>query len=87
MSYMRIQGLLLPGASSPLSVVSHYADDTSLVVTSTDAIKTVFDTYADFASVSGSRLNQIKSKGLWLGSGWAVSIPQSVSIGRPERSR
>ena len=69
MSYMRIQDLLLPGASSPLSVVSQHADDTSLVVTSTDAIKTVFDTYDVFASVSGSRLKQIKSKGLWLGSG------------------
>ena len=45
----RIRGLLLPGASSPLSVVSQYADDTSLVVTTTDAIKAVFDTYAVFA--------------------------------------
>ena len=60
----RIRGLLLPGASSPLSVVSQYADDTSLVVTTTDAIKAVFDTYAVFASGSGSRLNQVKSKGL-----------------------
>ena len=60
----RIRGLLLPGAPSPLSVMSQYADDTSLVVTSTDAINAVFDTYAVFASVSGSRLNQVKSKGL-----------------------
>ena len=37
----RIRGLLLPGASSPLSLVSQYADDTSLVVTTTDAIKAV----------------------------------------------
>ena len=36
-----------------------------LVVTTTDAIKAVFDTYAVFASGSGSRLNQVKSKGLW----------------------
>ena len=71
----------LPGASSPLSVVSQYADDTSLVVTTTDAIKSVFDTYAVFASGSVPRLN------LWLGTGVAVSIPRSVWIGRPERSR
>ena len=64
----RIRGLLLPGASSPLSVASQYADDISLVVTTTDAIKAVFDTYAVFASGSGSRLNQAKSRGLWLGS-------------------
>ena len=51
----RIRRLLLPGASSPLSVVSQYADDTSLVVTTTDAIKAVFDTYAVFAAGSGSR--------------------------------
>jgi len=38
----RIRGLLLSGASSPLSAVSQYADDTSLVVTSTDAIKGSF---------------------------------------------
>ena len=37
------------GASSPLSVVSQYADDTSLMVTTTDVIKAVFDTYAVFA--------------------------------------
>ena len=62
-----IRGLLLPRASSPLSVVSQYADDTSVVVTTTDTIKAVFDTYAVFASGSGSRLNQAKYKGLWLG--------------------
>ena len=45
----RIRGLLLPGASSPLSVVSQYADDTSLMVTTTDVIKAVFDPYAVFA--------------------------------------
>ena len=60
--------MLLPGASSPLSVVSQYANDTSLVVTTTDAIKPVFETYAVFALGSGSRLKQVKSKGLWLGS-------------------
>ena len=62
----RIRGLLLPRASYPLSVVSQYANDTSLVVTTTDAIKAGFDTYAVFAS--GPHLNQFKSKGLCPGS-------------------
>ena len=75
----RIQGLLLPGPSSPLSVVSQYVDDTSLVVTSTDAIKAVFDTYTVFASVSGSRLTQVKSKGLWLGS-WCGPVDTPVHL-------
>ena len=65
--------------SSPLSVVSQYADDMSLVVTTTDAIKAVFDTYAVFASGSGSRLNQAKSKGLWLGS-WCGRVDTPVRL-------
>ena len=48
--------------------LSQYANDTSLVVTTTDAIKAVFETYTVFALGSGSRLKQVKSKGLWLGS-------------------
>ena len=75
----RIWGLLLPGASSPLSVVSQYTDDTSLVVTTTDAIKAVFDTYAVFASGSSSCLNQVKSKGLWLGS-WHGCVDAKVHL-------
>ena len=83
----RIRGLLLPKTSSPLSVVFQSADDTSLVVTTTDAIKAVFDTYAVFASGSGSRLNPAKSKGLWLGS-WCDRLDTPVrKDGRPERSR
>ena len=38
------------------------------MVTTTDAIKAVFETYAVFVLGSGSRLKQVKSKGLWLGS-------------------
>ena len=75
----RIRDFPSPGASSPLSVVSQYADDTSLVVTTTNAIKAVFDTYRVFASVSGSRLNQVKSKGLWLGS-WYGRVDSLVRL-------
>ena len=64
----RISGLHIPGFP-PLSPISQYADDTSLIVSSDDAIKAVFETYALFERASGSKLNQAKSKGLWLG-GW-----------------
>ena len=62
-----------------MSVVSQYADDTFLVVTFTHAIKADFDTYAVFASVSGSCLNQVKFKGLWLGS-WCGPVDTPVRL-------
>ena len=52
----RISGLCLPGAV-PLSPISQYADDTSLILTSDDAIVAVFETYALFEQASGSKLN------------------------------
>ena len=64
----RIRGLLLLGASSPLSVV-----------VTTDAIKAVFDNYAVFAWGSGSCFNQVKSKGLWLRS-WCGRVDTPVSL-------
>ena len=64
----RIIGLSLPGSVSPLPAISQYADDTSLVVTTDDSIKATFETYSLFEKGSGAKLNQTKSKGLWLGS-------------------
>ena len=58
-----ISGLCLPG-SAPLSPISQYADDTSLILTSDDSIMAVFDTYALFEKASGAKLNQSKSEGL-----------------------
>ena len=64
----RILGLSLPGVPTPLSPISQYADDTSIVVTSDDAITATFETYSVYEKGSGSKLNLSKSKGLWLGS-------------------
>ncbi len=64
----RIHGLTLPGIQDPLPPISQYADDTSLIVTSDDAIKATFETYSIYERGSGSKLNLSKSKGLWLGS-------------------
>ena len=69
----------LPGSVSPLPVISQYADDTSLVITSDDSIKATFDTYSLFEKGSGAKLNQSKSKGLWLGS-WAGRTDPPVPL-------
>ena len=63
----RIRGLALPGIQDPLLPISQYADDTSLIVTTDDAIKATFETYAIYEKGSGSKLNLSKAKGLWLG--------------------
>ena len=62
-----ITGLSLPGSSQPLSPISQYADDTSLVLSSEVSIKASFETYALFERGSSSKLNLSKSKGPWLG--------------------
>ena len=49
--------------------ISQYADDTSLISLSDDSIRASFEVYSLFEKASGSKLNQSKSKGLWLG-GW-----------------
>ena len=51
----------------------------SLIVSCHDAIKAVFETYALFERASGSKLNQAKSKGLWLG-GWCGRTDPSVAL-------
>ena len=59
-----IIGLSLASSSSPLPVVSQYADDMSLIVTTNDSTKAMFDTYSVFELGPGSKLNLSKSKGL-----------------------
>ena len=63
----RIKGLCLPGSSDPLSPISQYANDTSLVVGTDDAIRACFGVYDTYERASGSKLNLSKSKDLWLG--------------------
>ena len=56
-----ISGLCLPGFA-PLSPISQYADDTSLILLLDGAISASFEVYSLFEKASGSRLNQSKSK-------------------------
>ena len=74
----RISNLCLPGFP-PQSPISQYADDTSLILTSDDAIKASFEVYSLFEKASGSKLNQSKSKGLWLGS-WSGRSDPPVAL-------
>ena len=75
----RIIGLSVPGAPQALSPISQYADDTSLIVTSDIAIAAIFEVYALFERGSGAKLNQSKSKGLWLGS-WSGRTDPPVTL-------
>ena len=53
----RIKGLCLPGSSDPLSPIYQYADDTSLVVCTDEAIRACFAVYDTYERGSGSKLN------------------------------
>lgn len=83
----RIKGLSLPGSSDPLSLISQYADDTSLVVCSDNAIPACFEVYDVHERGSGSKLNLSKSKGLWLGPWANRAEPPLLLIGRPSKLR
>lgn len=62
-----------------LSVLFLYADDTSVVVTSDEAIVALFETYDLFEKASGAKINLDKCEGLWLGS-WRHRLDAPVAI-------
>ena len=61
-----LQGVHLPGSPSS-ALISQYADDTSIFVTSDDHMREIFDIYAKYERGSGAKLNLAKCKGLWVG--------------------
>ena len=65
-----VQGITLPGVTTPLPVLSLYADDVSVIVSSGRAMEEVCHTYARFEKGTGSKLNLDKCEGLWLGGWW-----------------
>ena len=73
-----IIGLSIPNTVS-LPVLSLYADDTSVVVSTDRAITAVFETYDKFEKASGSKINLEKCEGLWLGS-WQHRLDAPVAI-------
>ena len=62
-----------------MPVVSAYADDTTLVVSSVPAILAVFDVYSLYERGSGAKLNYGKCEGLWLGC-WNGRTDSPVNI-------
>ena len=74
----RIKGLQLPSGSCEV-IVSQYADDTSVVCSTNDAILATFDIYDLYGKASGARINTTKSKGLWLGP-WRHRVDPPVSL-------
>ena len=78
-THPRITGIRLPNLPSSLPVVSLYADDTSIVVSSDPATLAVFETYSLFKRGTGSKLNVGKCEGLWLGS-WRNRLDAPVPI-------
>ena len=83
----RIKGLCLPGQSDAISPISQYADDTSLVVCSDDAISACFNVYDVYERGSGSRLNLSKSKGFGLALGPIVLTRWLALTGRQLKLR
>ena len=64
-----IKGLKLPGGRE--IKISQYADDNSCVVTNDYGITKVLDVFQMYGRASGAKLNDGKTKGLWLGK-WRV---------------
>ena len=73
-----ITGLRLPGLSSPLPVLSLYADDTSAVSCSDRATRAI-SVYGRFEQGTGAKLNLGKCEGVWLGS-WCGRLYATVPI-------
>ena len=74
-----IEGTLLPASPGRQILLSQYADDTSIIVTSDQSIRAVFDTFRQYELASGAHVNIEKSKGLWLGS-WAGRTDPPVNL-------
>lgn len=73
-----IIGLSIPRVPD-LPVLSLYAEDTSVVVTTDAAIMAVFETYHLFERASGTKINLEKCEGLWLGS-WRYRLGAPVAF-------
>lgn len=78
-SHPDISGLFLPCSVVPLPPISQYADDTSVVILSDDAITATFEVCDLYERGSGAKLNLAKCKGLWPGA-WSGRTDAPVAI-------
>ena len=74
-----IPGLSLPGVSSLVSPIFHYADHIAFILPTDDSFKYALDTYSLFEKHSESRLNQSRSKGPLLPS-WVRRLDLPVTL-------
>ena len=75
----RIRGITLPSSPDQESLLSQYADDTSLIVTNDESILAAFNVYSKYEGASGAKLNLKKCKGLWLGA-WNGRSSKPIDI-------
>ena len=73
-SVRALRGLPLPD-SDEAALVSQYADDTTVFVTTDHEMELVFRVYKLYEKASGAKLNLEKCKGLWCGSWKGRSDP------------
>ena len=76
---IRIKGISFPSFPNREVLLSQYADDMSIIVTTSESIPAVFNVYQSYELASGARVNTVKSKGLWLGS-WAGRTDAPVDL-------
>ena len=74
-----LKAFVSPGHQTLYPPIMQYAEDTSLVVCTDDAIPACFAVYDTYERGSGSKLNHSKSKGLWLGP-WANRSDPPVAL-------
>ena len=78
-----IDGFYLPG-HQPVKIFQ-YADDTSIIVMSDQALKQVFEVFRRYELASGAKLNVTKSHGLLMGS-WTSRKNLPVALDWSEKS-
>ena len=61
-----ITGIPLPGTPIP-GKISQYADDTNLFISDTESVRKILILVELYELVSGAKLNQSKTFGMWLG--------------------
>jgi hypothetical protein len=63
--------------------ISQFADDTSLLCSSCESVKSAIQVLNDFGVVSGLRLNPSKTKALWLGP-WRHNVDEPFEFHWPK---
>ena len=74
-----INGFLVLGCAGASSVVSQYADDTTLLLRDLESVGKVLALVDFYGSASGAKLNREKSEAMWLGK-WTSRTDQPLGL-------